>query len=77
MRWPLEISFGPLLFSYKCSTKLETGERTMQTTAYTRIYKKKETLRVSGKYIKKNWRAAGLELSTIAPSRTIVTDGNC
>ena len=28
-------------------------------------------------YIKKNWRAAGLELMTIAPSRTIVTDGNC
>ena len=28
-------------------------------------------------YIKKNWRAAGLELTTIAPSRTIVTDGNC
>ena len=27
--------------------------------------------------IKKNWRAAGLELTTIAPSRTIVTDGNC
>ena len=30
---------------------------------------------VSGKYIKKNWRAAGLELTT--PSRTIVTEGNC
>ena len=28
-------------------------------------------------YIKKNRRAAGLELTTIAPSRTIVTDGNC
>ena len=28
-------------------------------------------------YIKKNWRAAGLELTTKAPSRTIVTDGNC
>ena len=28
-------------------------------------------------YIKKNWRAAGLELTTSAPSRTIVTDGNC
>ena len=28
-------------------------------------------------YIKKNWRAAGLELTTRAPSRTIVTDGNC
>ena len=28
-------------------------------------------------YIKKNWRAAGLELTTLAPSRTIVTDGNC
>ena len=39
--------------------------------------KKKETLWVSGKYIKKNWRAAGLELTTSAPSRTIVTDGNC
>ena len=26
--------------------------------------------------IKNNWRAAGLEL-TSAPSRTIVTDGNC
>ena len=28
-------------------------------------------------YIKKNWRAAGLEPTTPAPSRTIVTDGNC
>ena len=28
-------------------------------------------------YIKKKWCAAGLELTTIAPSRTIVTDGNC
>ena len=28
-------------------------------------------------YIKKNWRATGLELTTSAPSRTIVTDGNC
>ena len=28
-------------------------------------------------YIKKNWHPAGLELTTIAPSRTIVTDGNC
>ena len=27
---------------------------------------------VSGKYIKKNWCAAGLELTTPAPSRTIV-----
>ena len=27
--------------------------------------------------LKKNWRAAGLELTTLAPSRTIVTDGNC
>ena len=27
--------------------------------------------------LQKNWRAAGLELTTIAPSRTIVTDGNC
>ena len=27
--------------------------------------------------IKKNWRAAGLELMTSAPRRTIVTDGNC
>ena len=27
--------------------------------------------------IKKNWRAAGLELTMSAPSRTIVTDGNC
>ena len=27
--------------------------------------------------LKKNWRAAGLELTTRAPSRTIVTDGNC
>ena len=27
--------------------------------------------------IKKNWCAAGLELTTLAPSRTIVTDGNC
>ena len=44
---------------------------------YIYIYKKKETLWVSGKYIKKNWRAAGLELTTSAPSRTIVTDGNC
>ena len=32
---------------------------------YIYIYKKKkETLWVSGKYIKKNWRAAGLELTT-------------
>ena len=28
-------------------------------------------------YIKKNWHAAGLELTTSAPSRMIVTDGNC
>ena len=27
--------------------------------------------------IKKNWCAAGVELTTLAPSRTIVTDGNC
>ena len=27
--------------------------------------------------IKKNWRAAGLEPTTSAPSRMIVTDGNC
>ena len=33
---------------------------------YIYIYKKKETLWVSGKYIKKNCRAAGLELTTIA-----------
>ena len=39
--------------------------------------KKRETLWFSGKYIKKYWRAAGLELTTSAPSRTIVTDGNC
>ena len=39
--------------------------------------KKKQTLWVSRKYIKKNWRAAGLELTTSATSRTIVTDGNC
>ena len=44
---------------------------------YIYIYKKKETLWVSGKYIKKNWRAAGLEPATSAPSRTIVTDVNC
>ena len=37
--------------------------------------KKKEVLWVSGKYIKKNWHAAGLEPTTSAPSRTIVTDG--
>ena len=43
----------------------------------TNYEKKKETLWVSGKYLKKNWRAAGLELTTLAPSRTIVTDGNC
>ena len=43
---------------------------------YIYMYKKKETLGVSGQYIKKNWRAAGLELTTSAPSRTIVTDGN-
>ena len=41
------------------------------------IIKKKETLWKSGKYIKKNWRAAGLELTTRGISRTIVTDGNC
>ena len=41
------------------------------------IYKKKETLWVSGRYVKKNWRAAGLALTTSAPSHTIVTDGNC
>ena len=28
-------------------------------------------------YIKKNWRADGLELTMSAPSRTIVTEGNC
>ena len=39
--------------------------------------KKKETLWVSGKYIKKNRRAARVEPATSAPSRTIVTDGNC
>ena len=33
--------------------------------------RKKETLWVSGKYIKKNWRAAGLELTTPAPSRVV------
>ena len=32
---------------------------------------------ISGKYIKKNWSAAGIELTTSAPSRTSVTDGNC
>ena len=44
---------------------------------YIYIFKKKETLWVSGKYIKKNWCAAGLEPTMSAPSRTIVTDGNC
>ena len=44
---------------------------------YIYVRRKKETLWVSGKYIKKNWRAAGLELTTLAPSRTIVTDANC
>ena len=34
-------------------------------------YKKKETLWVSGKYIKKNWRAAGLEPMMSAPSHSI------
>ena len=34
--------------------------------------KKKVALWVSGKYIKKNWRAAGLEPTTSAHSRTIV-----
>ena len=38
---------------------------------------KKGTLWVSGKYIKKNWRAGGLEATASAPSCTIVTDGNC
>ena len=39
--------------------------------------KKKEALWVSGKYIKKNWRAAGLEPTTSVTSYTILTDGNC
>ena len=68
--------------SLHCTDETQQAETVLSAVLSIYIYiyiykKKKQTLCVSGKYINKNGRAAGLELTTIAPSRTIVTDGNC